>query len=165
MDYVEVESDLGLNLSRLLALISASAVGTKAELILTLDRLVIYNFLARNPILLLKILRQMDKKQKIEAREYEAGGLSSKYYNKSDIYSFEAVRNLVQILFAKNLIVVNRLSQEQFTVYATDEGNAFCQSLQTDYYKRFSELGNALKSLNSSSTSQLRTQINLLVNV
>ena len=165
MEYVEVESDLNLNLSRLLALISASAVGTKAELLLTLDRLVIYDFLARNPILLLKILRQMEKKYKIEAREYEAGSLSSKYYNKSDIYNFEAVRNLVQMLFAKKLIVVNRLSQDQFTIFATDEGNTFCQGLQADYYQRFSELGSALKSLNSSSTSQLRTQINLLVNV
>lgn len=165
MDYVEIETDLSLNLSRLLVIISATAVGNKAESILTLDTLVIYEFLARNPILLLRILRQMNKKHKIEAREYEAGGLSAKYYNKSAIYSFEAVKNLVQILFAKNLITINRLSQEQFTIMSTHEGNLFCQDLQADYYKRFFELGNALKSLNSSSASQLRAQINLLVNV
>jgi hypothetical protein len=163
MRYVEIETDLSLNLARLLILVSATT-GNNPESILTLGRLVIYEFLARNPILLLKLLRQMGKKHKIEAREYEAGGLSSKYYNKSDIYSFESIRNLIQLLFVKNLVIINGLTQDQITISATGEGESFCSQLREDYYQRFFEIGGALKTLNSTSNAQLRSQINLLIN-
>jgi hypothetical protein len=164
MRYVEIEADLNLNLARLLILVSATT-GNKSESILTLERLVIYEFLARNPILLLKLLRQMGKKHKIEAREYEAGGLSSKYYNKSSIYSFESIRNLIQLLFVRNMVIISGLAQDQVTVSTTTEGNSFCLELRQDYYQRYFEVGAALKALNSTSTVQLRSQINLLINV
>jgi len=107
----------------------------------------------------------MEKKIKLEAKEYEAGGLSAKYFNKSSIYKFDDIRHLIQLLFSRKLISISLLTKDQITIFASEKGKEFCLELYSDYYRRIVEIGTAIRGLNSTSIIQLRTQINLLINV
>lgn len=164
MIYIDPESEISLNTSRFLLLIDITAHGAKADTILTLDRLVIYDFLSRNPYILYKLLFRMSKPNNIKITDNEVGGISAKYYDKSEIYSFSRVKSLVLLLFSQRNVEVKRLSQEQAAVTPSIEGKLLCSQLNSIYFKRFIEIAEALRILNSSSPAIVRAQVNALFN-
>ena len=157
------DSEINLNMARLLMLVVGSRQNNE-EFALNIDRLVTYDFLSRNPIVLARLLIQLGKAVKINVKDYESGSLTETYINRSSLYDYHNTKAILQILHNYKILILSRLDSQEVSIKASELGVTLFSDLNSEYLVRFKEIALTLKSLNSISPSSLRRHINFIIN-
>jgi hypothetical protein len=156
------EYDLNLRISRMMIIIEILALNKKKTPTLTVGKLGLYDFLIRYPIVLINLLRDLGKQVAFNLRDTEFGTVETNNIDISELYEYEATRQLIQVMISMGLIRVELIKTEACVV-TTEKGVAFVTSLETDYLIRMKELAQALKPLQVEKETQLRDKITLCI--
>lgn len=156
------ECTLGLRISRMMIIINMLALNKKKNPTLSIEKLILYDFLIRYPIVLINILRNSGKQVNFILRDTEFGTLETNNIDTFDIYEYEEARKLIQVMISMGLIKVEIVKGE-ILISATEMGDNFINSLESEYLVRLKDLVHELKKLQSEKEAQLREKITLYV--
>lgn len=151
------EDEIGLRLSRLLLLIEKLSFNKSGKLVLTLEKIVMLEFLVKYPSLLNRVLIFLEKKV-IELSSLEHESIEALYPNKKQLFDFKEVKKILQILIGYDLVSAKIVDGEVY-YYVTHEGIKYTQALNSKYFLRLKSILENAKVCQSEKYSKINQQI------
>ncbi|MVX66917.1 hypothetical protein GKZ28_24985 [Clostridium chromiireducens] len=161
LPFIIPENDINLRLSRFLLIIDILAYTQRGKLVLNIDKLIIFDFLVKNPYILKQVLK-VKGKTKIKLYKEEIGSVATLYPSKNAILDTNSSKILIKLMVLRKMVVVNKQSDELFFTLS-DQGKALISEIKTDYIDRIKELCESMLVLRSISTNELKKIINPLI--
>jgi hypothetical protein len=156
--YFLPEDELSLRLSRLLLLIDALSFNKKGSLVLTLEKIVIFEFLTKYPELLYR-LNLILKNTSFELSAIETHSIEALFPNRQLLFDFKETKKIVQLLIAHGYVEIKIEEGFEIFFHISAEGKLFVNNLNSLYFKRLREITDNLKLFLAYSYSQLNKQI------
>jgi len=164
LPFVVPDKDVHLRLSILTTLLHELSMTKRGKLLLTLDRLAIFEFLIKNPFVLYELVKTDTTIPYFSLRDNEVGSIGTKYINKKDLFNYSELKKILQLLLLYEFVDIQKLKNEFFYVI-TDKGSSFIKGLDSDYHQRVKELCAILFHLTSIPPTQLKSKINPIIGV
>lgn len=162
LPFIEPEDDIYINLCVLLILISALEKTSRGILKLNNKKLHIFLYLLKNPTALNKMLSILGKDSAI-LQERDTYSVTSISPNIDPLFDREALKSLLSILVAKNLVTVTYQKDGGFLYCLSQAGIYLVTGLSGAYLTEITNLCEKLKALLSQSESQLNNTINRII--
>jgi hypothetical protein len=163
MIIIDSNSDYNVHFGRALVLISELSFLKEERKPLTIERIVVYDFFLRYPLLLTKTLKFLNKKIPIDIKSIEIDTISTLYPSYQDLYKMDNIKTIIQALYSKELINIEKELDGTFIIYISEDGKNLSLSLESDYFVRLREISKAVSLLHSVAFSTLRTTIKNLL--
>jgi hypothetical protein len=132
-----------IRFSKLLVLFEILSVGSKKWL--SLESIGQYEYLAKHPILLNKILSEKDKKI-VTLQNSEMFSIEALFHNRSDLFDYTKIKALLNVLIAYGYIEV-KIEKFQSFYAITNLGSEFSGQLEETYFKRIRKIYTEMKPL------------------
>ncbi|SFY01272.1 hypothetical protein SAMN04487921_11770 [Bacillus altitudinis] len=155
------ENDINLRIFRLLTIIDKLAYTQRGNLVINIDRLVIFDFLIRNPYLLKQVL-SVKNKSSISLLKDEFGTVSTLFPSKVSLVDIQSTREIIKLMITYDMLKVIEKKNELFYI-STDNAKLIIKQIDTEYCIRINELCEAMLVLRSLSINELKKIINPLV--
>jgi hypothetical protein len=162
LPYIEPEDDIYLNLSIVLIVIQTLGVTKKGTLKINNERLHIFLYLLKNPVKLNNVLGSLGKSSLILS-ERETFSITSISPNVDPLFDRSALKSLLSILVANNLVVVEFKSKYGFFYKLSEKGQAAVKEFRDEYLLEVRLLCEKLKSVLSLSESKLNQALNQII--
>jgi hypothetical protein len=162
MNFFDSDTDLNVFLGRVLVLIDEFSLIKNDKKILTIERLVIYDFFLKYPIVLTKTLDRLNKKVLVDIKEYEINSLNAFYPSYSELYKFENIKYIIQVMYLKGLLTIFKEDDGLF-IEVSSIGREVASNLGSAYFSRVREISKGIAPLHASSFSILRDNVNSLL--
>lgn len=159
--FIIPENDINLRILRFLLIIDRLAYTQRGKFVINIDRLVIFDFLIRNPFLLKQVLLVKNKTNLRLLRE-EVGTVSTLFPSKVALLDTKSTKEIIKLMIAYNMLKVIQDKDELFYVL-TESSELIVNQIDTDYTIRIKELCEAMLVLRSVSINELKKIINPLV--
>lgn len=163
MIIIDPNSDINVFFGRMLVLVNELSFLKDGKKALTIERIVIYEFFSRSPLILAKVLNMVNKKINIDIKDIEVDGVNSLYPSYGDLYKFKNTKDLLQILFSHGLIDFTKESDGDHFISISPKGSEVSDTLESEYLLRIKEISKAIALLHSVSFSSLRTSVKSLL--
>jgi hypothetical protein len=163
MIYINLNSDYNVLLGRMLVLMQELSFAKENERILTIERIVIYDFFLRYPLLLVRATKVMNKKINLDIKDSEVNTVQTFYPTYSDLYKLKNAKVLLQILYSKGFVEIENSEDGEMFVSITQAGIENAMKLESAYFARLREISKAVSLLHSISFSVLRNSVNSLL--
>jgi len=109
------------------------------------------------------VLQRLNKKMLIDIKESEINTLDSFYPAYRELYKFDNVKNILQLLQFQGLLEIAKESNGDVIIISSENGKLIASSLCSVYFNRVKEISGAIKPLHTISFSSLRDSINSLL--
>lgn len=149
------EKDIYLRIGRIIIIISELSYSTKGNPILDIEKLSLFNFLIRYPIIFKKVKIINGDKDELELLESEVGSIESEFPNKDSLYDHEDLYQILRIAAYYKFIEVKN-NNYSFCYYITEIGKDFSNNLSSEYFLRVKELCKSLNKFRSIKTNKLK---------
>lgn len=159
--FIIPENDINLRIFRFLVIINKLAYTQRGKLVINIDRLVIFDFLIRNPYLLKQVL-SVKNKSSISLLRNEYGTVSTLFPNKVALVDTQYTREIIKLMITYDMLNVIEEKNELFYTL-TDTAKLIVKQIDTEYSIRINELCEAMLVLRSYSINDLKKIINPLV--
>lgn len=159
--FILPENDINLRLSRLLVIINELAYTQRGKLVINIDRLTLFDFLVRNPLLLKNVLK-VKSNTILKLLNEEFGSIATMYPSKVSLIETTTTKVLIKILVSYDMLTVIQYEGELYYTLS-DKGKLFISEIETDYVVRMKELCKSMLVLRSVSTNDLREIINPVI--
>jgi hypothetical protein len=159
--FIIPENDINLRIFRLLMIIDKLAYTQRGKLVINIDRLVIFDFLIRNPYLLKQVL-SVKNKSSISLLRNEFGTVSTLFPSKVALVDTQSTREIIKLMITYDMLKVIEENNELFYTL-TDNAKLIVKQIDTEYSIRINELCEAMLVLRSLSINDLKKIINPLV--
>ncbi|MGG0240765.1 ABC-three component system middle component 4 [Bacillus rhizoplanae] len=160
LPFIVPDYELNFRLAKILFILKHLSYTQRKKLHVTLDRIVMYDFLLKYPTLLNQVLINESKKE-IVLDEAEKNSIAAKYPN----YVFQSERDLMKklllLLSHYKLIDVHKDKEIYFVINKL--GLDLVLNLSSPYTEKVEEICIALQQLRSLSFNQLLTKINHVI--
>lgn len=163
MIFINSNADYNVLIGRMLVLMQQFSIAKNGKSELTVERIVIYDFFLRYPLLLAKVMRILSKKVSIDIKDSEVNTVQTFYPTYSDLYKFKSTKSLLQILYSEGFINIEKDQDGEVIISITDFGALSAAKLESAYFVRLREISIAITSLQSTSFSVLRNSVNSLL--
>jgi predicted transcriptional regulator len=164
LPFVLPDKDINLHISVISAILNELSTSKRGKLLLTLDRLAIFEFLIKNPFVLYEVVKTDLAIPYFALKDNEIGSIGTKYINKKNLFDYVELKKVIQLLLLYEIVEIKRDKNEIFYVI-TPKGRAFVNDLESVYFQRVKELCNILSHLTSIPISKLKLQINPIIGV
>ncbi|USK36473.1 hypothetical protein LIT25_27320 (plasmid) [Bacillus sp. F19] len=158
LQFLIPEKDIYLRTGRIIIIISELSYSTKGNLILDIEKLSLFNFLVRYPVLLKKVKIINNDKDELELLENEVGSIESKFPNNDSLFDYEDLYQILKIAAYYRFIEGKNYNQS-FYYYITEIGKDFSNNLNSEYFLRVKELCKSLNRFRSMKTNKLKQMI------
>lgn len=142
-------------------IIDKLAYTQRGKLVINIDRLVIFDFLIRNPYLLKQVL-SVKNKSSIRLLKDEVGTVSSLFPSKVALVDTQSTREIIKLMITYDMLKVIEEKSELFYIL-TDNSKLIVRKIETEYSIRINELCESMLVLRSLSINELKNIINPLV--
>lgn len=159
LPFIIPENEYNVRFARLLILIKELAYSKKGKLVLSLDRLAIYDHFLRNPVLLQRVLDAEGQGRLIELKYEERDSIESLFPNRSALYDSGTIKKIMYSLFYLGYVSAIHDKEGYIYYYATSTGHKFVEELESTYFVRMRTLSKVLISLQKLSNKQLQKLI------
>lgn len=162
LPFIEPEDDIYINLCVLLLLINSLAKTSRGTLKLNNNRLHVFLYLLKNPTALNKMLGILGKGN-VTLQDRDTYSVTSISPNIDPLFDREALKSLLSVLVAKNLVLVTYKKDDGFFYSLSETGNNAVSDLNDEYLTEIKQLCEKLKTLLSYTESQLNKTINRII--
>ena len=162
LPYIEPEDDLHLNLSIVLIVIQTLGVTNKGTLKINNERLHIFLYLLKNPMKLNNILISLGKTS-LTLSEQASFSITSISPNVDTLYDRSALKSILSILVANNLLDVEFKSKDGFFYKLSEKGLTIAKKLREEYLLEIRLSCEKLKSILSLTESKLNQELNKII--
>ncbi|OIK09929.1 ABC-three component system middle component 4 [Bacillus sp. MUM 13] len=159
--FIIPENDINLRLARFLIIIDTLAYTQRGKLVINIDKLIIFDFLVKNPFLLRKVL-EVKHRIKLKLLNEEYGSVTTLFPSKMSLVDIQSAKELIKLMISYNMLKVVEDKEELFYTLS-DNGKSIFNELDTDYIIRIKELCKTMLVLRSLGTNELKKIINPLV--
>tara|TARA_Y100000034_G_C6900841_1_gene416624 strand:+ start:128 stop:637 length:510 start_codon:yes stop_codon:yes gene_type:complete len=162
LPYIEPDHDIHLNLLMVLTIIHLLGVTSRGTLKINNERLHIFLYLLKNPVKLNSVLNILGKGNILldEQRTFSVSSISS---NVDSLFDRPALKSLISILIAKELIEVVFKSKNGFFYRATQTGASAIDGLKSEYVLENKLICEKLKKLLTLSEPKLNQALNNII--
>ncbi|KXJ37389.1 hypothetical protein AX282_20525 [Bacillus spizizenii] len=160
--FIIPENDINLRIFRFLMIIDQLAYTQRGKLVINIDRLVIFDFLIRNPFILKQVLSIKNNKTNLRLLRYEFETVSTLFPNKIALVDTKSTKEIIKLMIAYKMLKVFQEKDDLFYVL-TDKAKLIVNQIDTDYSVRVKELCEAMLVLRSVTINDLKKVINPLV--
>lgn len=162
LPYLESDEDIHLNLSILLIIIYFLGKSSRGALKLNNGKLHIYFCLIKNPLLLNSVLGQLDSGV-IVLQDRDANSILSLSPNIDPLFNRAALKSLLSILVAKELIEVVYKKGDGFFYILSENGIRTTELLKSEYLSEIKLICDKLKITATVSESKLNEALNQII--
>ncbi|MFK4439157.1 ABC-three component system middle component 4 [Paenibacillus sp. RC21] len=159
LPFIIPENEYNVRLARLLILIKELAYTKRGKLVMSLDRLAMYDHLLRNPVLLKGVLDAEGQGRLMELRYEERDSIESLYPNRASLYDSNSIKRITYSLFYLGYISARHDKEGRIYYFTTPSGDQFAEELESSYFNRTRTLSKVLVSLQKLSNAQLQKLI------
>ncbi|MEC1621597.1 hypothetical protein P4T79_06535 [Bacillus mojavensis] len=160
--FIIPENDINLRIFRFLMIIDQLAYTQRGKLVINIDRLVIFDFLIRNPFILKQVLSIKNNKTNLRLLRDEFETVSTLFPNKIALVDTKSTKEIIKLMIAYKMLKVFQEKDDLFYVL-TDKAKLIVNQIDTDYSVRVKELCEAMLVLRSVTINDLKKVINPLV--
>lgn len=162
LPFIEPEDDVYINLCVLLLLINSLAKTSRGTLRLNNNRLHVFLYLLKNPTALNKVLGILGKGN-VVLQDRDTYSVTSISPNIDPLFDRAALKSLLSVLVAKNLVSVTYKKGDGFFYCLSEGGESAVSDLKGEYLSEIIQLCEKLKSLLSYTEGQLNKTINRII--
>ncbi|MFP7442899.1 ABC-three component system middle component 4 [Bacillus infantis] len=159
--FIIPENDINLRIARFLTIIDTLPYTQRGKLVINIDKLIIFDFLVKNPFLLRKVL-EVKHRIKLKLLNEEYGSVTTLFPSKMSLVDIQSAKELIKLMISYNMLKVEEDKEELFYTLS-DNGKSIFNELDTEYVIRIKELCKTMLVLRSLGTSELKKIINPLV--
>jgi hypothetical protein len=157
--YLTPDNDVDLNVALLLLIISTLEKSKNGKLLLTKEKILIFMYLIKNPVMLDRLLVQL-KDTSLELSEAEFYSINSISINLDPLFDYQWIKSLIKICAIKNLISANYRKDEGFLYSLTVEGSELASRLEGNYFDGIKKYLKKIEVIKSESTTNLNRLLN-----
>ena len=132
-----------LRLGKLLLLFESLSVGSKPWM--NLESVSQYEYLAKHPVLLNKILNEKDKNI-MSLQNSEMFSIEAIFHNRAELFDYNKIKALLKVLLA-NGFVETKVEKFQGLFAITELGYEYSSQLQEKYFERLRNIYKEMKPL------------------
>jgi hypothetical protein len=157
--YLIPDEDVNLNSALLLLVIFFLGRSVRGIPLLNNDRLLIFMYLIKNPVILDNVLEQVGRRE-IVLTEAEAFSVNSITVNLDPLFDRDWLKSLLMRLAAVDYIEATYRKADGFVYLLTQKGDAAVEEIKGVYFERIRTYLSNLQLLRSEPTSNLNKLIN-----
>ncbi|MCO4858843.1 hypothetical protein MKD49_20305 [Herbaspirillum sp. WGmk3] len=159
LPYLVPDQDGGLNLATMMIILLFLAKTDRGKKLINNERLLIFMYLLRNPIVLNKVLEQIGKDTVAlsENERYSIGGIT---VNLDPLFDSNWIKRILQEAAGRGLLEVTYRKTEGFMYSLSHTGIALANNLNGDYFDRLRIFSKSLQQVNSETTKNLNVLLN-----
>jgi hypothetical protein len=162
LPFLDVESDVYINLCMILIIINILGKTSRGVLKINNERLHIFLYLLKNPLVLNKVMNAHGKSG-VLLHERDTFSIASISPNLDPLFDRESLKSLLSILIAKQFINVKYKKDDGFVYSISEAGQNVIQSLRGEYLLEVKLLCEKLKSVLSISEAKLNQTLNHII--
>lgn len=148
--------EVNLRLGKLLILLNELSLNRNEKPILTLEKISLFEFLSKHPVLLNRILYLKDK-ELISLNDSEKYSIEALFPNRGQLFDFKEVKTLLNILIGYEFVNIEIGSGFEVYYYISEKGKSHADNLTEEYFGRIQRIiktMNAFKTLPYSKINQ-----------
>lgn len=161
LPYLIPDNEFEFNIARLLMVINYLSKTKRGKSILNNEKLMIFLYLIRNPLMLNKVLRETGKEE-VYLYDSELYSVASLSVNVDPLFDRHRTKALLKASACYGYIKVNYSKADGFLYELSDSGLNLTKSLDGEYYHRLREYLGKLQSLQAESANKLNNILNSL---
>ena len=150
--------EVNLRLGKLIILLNELSLNKKEIPILTLEKISIFEFLLKHPVLLNRILYLKDK-QLVSLNNAEKYSIEALFPNRGQRFDFKEIKTLLNILIGYDFVKIEIGSGFEIYYYLSEQGKAYANDLTEGYFVRIQQITESMSAL----TTLPYSKINQLV--
>lgn len=159
LPYLIPDNDIDLNVAILLLIISNLEKSKKGKMLLNREKLLIFIYLIKNPIMLDRVLTALGDVS-LELSEAEFYSVNSISVNLDPLFDIKWIKDLIKICTIKKLIKVAYRKDDGFMYLLTDDGSIITNRLEGNYFDTVKNYLKKIEFIKSVSTSSLNRLLN-----
>lgn len=161
LPFLEPDNEIYVNLGIVMIIVASLSVTQRGKLTLNNEKLHIFMYLVKNPVVLNKVLNIQGKDSMI-LKQRDSYSLNTISPNLDTLFDRELMKALITILVAKKLLQVEYKKNEGFFYTLNEIGREIANNLQNDFFAEiwfYCKKMSALQSLSESKLNQSLNQI------
>ncbi|SDS37434.1 hypothetical protein SAMN05192545_1285 [Maribacter dokdonensis] len=131
--------EVNLRLGKLIILLNELSLNKKDKPVLTLEKISIFEFLTKHPVLLNRIL-YLKNKQLINLTNSEKYSIEALFPNRGQLFDFKEIKALLNILIGYDFIKIEIGSGFEIYYYISEKGRAYANNLTEEYFIRIQRI-------------------------
>ncbi|MDQ0719227.1 hypothetical protein QF049_000488 [Paenibacillus sp. W4I10] len=156
LPFIIPENEYNVRFARLLIIVKELAFSKRGKLVLSIDRIAIYDYLLRNPELLKRVLKAEGQGKLMELKYEERNSIESLFPNKSSLFDTNIIKKIMYSLFYYGYVSAKHDNQGYIFYFTSPLGDKFVEELESNYFQRIQTLSKVLISLQKLSNAQLQ---------
>lgn len=159
LPYVVPDQSTHLNVGVLLLILKHLGITSRRKWMLTNERLLIFLYLLKYPVVLAKLLGRLDLSPPALAVE-DSYSVASISVNVDALFDHDSLRYLLMHAASRSLIVVSYRKPEGFVYALSAAGVELAAELAGDYFDKINHYLAALEQIKSHNTASLNAALN-----
>lgn len=159
LPYVIPDNSIFLNVGTLLLTISILGKSPQGKILLNNERLLIFMYLVKNPVILAQIASRIGSTQ-VDLAVEDALSVSSLSVNVDSLFDHNWIKSLLRHLASLDFLVAGYRKADGFVYSLTEKGAGAADALIGNYYEKVRRLLHALEPAKTQPTTSLNKMIN-----
>jgi hypothetical protein len=160
LPFIDPDDDLYINLAFVLIIIECLSLTKRGKLCINNDKLHIFLYLVKNPVVLRQLL-DINGKDSLDLDEIESNSLRSISNNFSPLFDKKALMNLLTILIANRTVVVQYKKKEGFFYTLSEKGKRIVLLMKDGQFDNIWKYCKKMTSIQALETSKLNNSLNI----
>jgi hypothetical protein len=164
LPFIVPDLELNSRIARILMLLKYLSFNKAGNLILSIEKMSVFEFFLQHAYILHSVLKSNGKKILFSLLSEELNSINKEYPNTSNLYTYKDLKVVLQILIVYQFATV-KLTDENEAMYSiTETGKKFLDTISSDYLERLEEICYAISPLQSESFRNLMSLIKPYMN-
>jgi len=159
LPYLVPEKDDFLNSGIVLLAIQSLGKTNRGRPLLNNERLLIFMYLIKNPIIMIRLLNQLGRPSPTLG-EADVNSVASLAVNLDPLFDTDWIKRLLQRVASIGLLTAHYRKTEGFLYGLTESGEIIAEQLTGDYFEKVRDYISALDPIKAESTTNLNSALN-----
>ncbi|MDN7936177.1 hypothetical protein QZM52_33390 [Burkholderia metallica] len=159
LPYVVPDSSRFLNVGILLLMISVLGKSQQGKILLNNERLLIFMYLVKNPVILAQLLIRLGS-TRVDLATEDVFSVSSLSVNMDSLFDHRWIKGLLKHLASLGFLAADYRKADGFVYSLTEKGEQAAQALVGNHFEKVRRLLYALEPAKTQSTSSLNKILN-----
>jgi hypothetical protein len=164
LPFIVPDLELGSRMTRVLLLLEFLSHNRSGNLILSVEKIAVFDFFLQHAYILHSVLKGNGKKILFSLSQEDLNSINKEYPNTSGLYLYKELKNLLQILIVYGFITVELNSDKEAMYSITETGKVLINEVSSEYTERLEEICHAIMPLQSESFRNLMIYIKPYIN-
>lgn len=159
LPYLIPDQDKNFNAALLILILFYLSKSDRGKLLINNERLLIFMYLIKNPIILGKMLEQIGRKS-VQLSDTELFSIGSISVNLDPLFDSSWIKNLLKQVSARGFLKADYRKADGFMYSLSDAGISAASQLEGEYFERVRGFLRSLEQVKSESTKNLNQLLN-----